>query len=63
VSEREPGKYAEMRRYLSSAFSDRSLKSQEPLIAESVDRLVDKSRFYDCGNFLDAYMKDEVYAS
>jgi cytochrome P450 len=31
-----------MRRYLSSAFSDRSLKSQEPLIAESVDRLVDK---------------------
>ncbi|KAF5493984.1 Cytochrome P450 monooxygenase BOT4 [Colletotrichum fructicola] len=42
VSERDPRKHAEMRRYLSSAFSDRSLKSQEPLIAESVDKLVDK---------------------
>ncbi|EMD59105.1 hypothetical protein COCSADRAFT_176329 [Bipolaris sorokiniana ND90Pr] len=42
VSERDPRKHAEMRRYLSSAFSDRSLKSQEPLIAESVDRLVEK---------------------
>ncbi|KAH0426616.1 benzoate 4-monooxygenase cytochrome p450 [Colletotrichum camelliae] len=42
VSERDPRKHAEMRRYLSSAFSDRSLKSQEPLITESVDKLVDK---------------------
>lgn len=42
VSERDPKKHAEMRRYLSSAFSDRFLKSQEPHIAESVDRLVDK---------------------
>ncbi|KAJ5037690.1 cytochrome P450 monooxygenase-like protein, partial [Bipolaris maydis] len=42
VSERDPRKHAEMRRYLSSAFSDRSLKSQEPLIADSVDRLVEK---------------------
>ena len=31
-----------MRRYLSSAFSDRSFKSQEPLIADPGDRLVDK---------------------
>ncbi|KAK1977249.1 cytochrome P450 monooxygenase-like protein [Colletotrichum cereale] len=42
VSERDPKKHAEMRRYLASAFSDRSLKSQEPLIAEFADRLVDK---------------------
>lgn len=42
VSERDPAKHAEMRRYLNSAFSDRSLKSQESLIADPVDRLVDK---------------------
>ncbi|EUC39618.1 hypothetical protein COCMIDRAFT_10305 [Bipolaris oryzae ATCC 44560] len=42
VSERDPRKHAEMRRYLNSAFSDRSLKSQEPLIAECVDRLIEK---------------------
>ncbi|KAF9872402.1 hypothetical protein CkaCkLH20_10229 [Colletotrichum karsti] len=42
VSERDPKKHAEMRRYLGSAFSDRSLKSQEPLITACVDRLVEK---------------------
>ncbi|CBX99323.1 similar to cytochrome P450 monooxygenase [Plenodomus lingam JN3] len=49
VSERDPRKHAEMRRYLSSAFSDRSLKSQEPLIAECVDRLVNKLEEAGCG--------------
>lgn len=42
VSERDPKSHAEMRRYLSSAFSDRSLKSQEPLVAECVDCFIDK---------------------
>ncbi|TDZ61724.1 Cytochrome P450 monooxygenase BOT4 [Colletotrichum trifolii] len=42
VSERDPRKHAEMRRYLSGAFSDRSLKSQEPLVAACVDELVGK---------------------
>ncbi|ATY60298.1 benzoate 4-monooxygenase cytochrome P450 [Cordyceps militaris] len=42
VSERDPKSHAEMRKYLSSAFSDRSMKSQEPIIAECIDRLVKK---------------------
>ncbi|KAL5041782.1 hypothetical protein BDW71DRAFT_217423 [Aspergillus fruticulosus] len=42
VSERDPESHAEMRKYLASAFSDRSLKSQEPLIVEAVDRLIEK---------------------
>lgn len=42
VSERDPKKHAEMRKYLASAFSDRSLKAQEPLIAHSVDLFVKK---------------------
>ena len=42
VSERDPKNHAEMRKYLSGAFSDRSLKAQEPLIAECVDRLMDR---------------------
>ncbi|OAA35821.1 benzoate 4-monooxygenase cytochrome P450 [Beauveria brongniartii RCEF 3172] len=42
VSEREPKKHAEMRRYLAPAFSDRSLKSQEPMITECIDRFIDK---------------------
>ncbi|KAE8361738.1 cytochrome P450 [Aspergillus caelatus] len=42
VSERDPKKHAEMRKYLASAFSDRTLKSQEPLIAETADKLVEK---------------------
>jgi cytochrome P450 len=42
VSERDPKNHAEMRKYLSSAFSDRSLRAQEPLVAEAVDRFVDK---------------------
>ncbi|KAK1485014.1 benzoate 4-monooxygenase cytochrome P450 [Colletotrichum cuscutae] len=42
VSERDPKKHAEMRRYLGTAFSDRSPKSQEPMVAECVDRLIEK---------------------
>ncbi|KAI0391864.1 cytochrome P450 [Xylariaceae sp. FL0594] len=40
VSEREPGKHGHMRKYLSHAFSDKSLKAQEPLINEVVDAFV-----------------------
>lgn len=42
VSERDPQKHAEMRKYLASSFSDRTLKSQEPLIARCVDLFVEK---------------------
>ena len=40
VSEREPAKHAEMRKYLSNAFSDRSLKEQEYLVSCIVDKFV-----------------------
>jgi cytochrome P450 len=40
VSERDPAKHSEMRRYLSNAFSDRSLKEQEHLIASNVDAFI-----------------------
>lgn len=49
VSERDPKKHAEMRRYLGTAFSDRSLKSQEPMVAECVDRLIEKIGTVDVG--------------
>ncbi|KAL4788259.1 benzoate 4-monooxygenase cytochrome P450 [Aspergillus varians] len=42
ISERDPKSHAEMRKYLASSFSDRSLKSQEPLVADAVDRFVEK---------------------
>lgn len=42
VSERDPEKHGHMRKYLSSVFSDRSLKEQEYLIAQTVDELVDQ---------------------
>lgn len=42
VSERDPKSHAEMRKYLSSAFSDRSMKAQEPLIAECADNFIEK---------------------
>ncbi len=42
VSERNPARHSEMRKYLSGAFSDRSLKEQEYLIAEVVDQLIGK---------------------
>jgi cytochrome P450 len=40
VSERDPAKHAEMRKYLSSAFSDRSLKEQEYLVSDVIDRFI-----------------------
>ena len=40
VSERDPQKHSQMRKYLSSAFSDRSLRDQEYLIAEIVDEFI-----------------------
>ncbi|KAM7203149.1 Cytochrome P450 [Naviculisporaceae sp. PSN 640] len=42
VSERDPEAHSEMRRYLSSAFSDRSLREQEHLIAKNVDAFIDQ---------------------
>lgn len=42
VSERDPTKHAHMRKYLSNAFSDRSLKEQEYLVAEVVDEMIVK---------------------
>ena len=40
VSERDPAKHAAMRKYLSNAFSDRSLKEQEYIIAGIIDKFV-----------------------
>lgn len=37
VSERDPAKHAEMRKFLSNAFSDRSLKEQEYLVTKVID--------------------------
>jgi cytochrome P450 len=37
VSERDPDKHGQMRRFLSHAFSQRSLAEQEPLIASVID--------------------------
>jgi cytochrome P450 len=42
VSERGVDEHAQMRRYLSHAFSDRSLSEQEELIAKSIDKFVGK---------------------
>ncbi|PGG97502.1 hypothetical protein AJ79_09172 [Helicocarpus griseus UAMH5409] len=42
VSERDPVKHSEMRRYLSSAFSDRSLREQEYLVAGVIDEFVEQ---------------------
>ncbi|KAI1281081.1 cytochrome P450 [Xylaria sp. FL0933] len=40
VSERDPTEHGIMRKYLSHAFSDRSLKEQEGLVAEMVDLFI-----------------------
>ncbi|TGJ85027.1 hypothetical protein E0Z10_g3715 [Xylaria hypoxylon] len=40
VSERDPIEHGKMRKYLSHAFSDASLKKQEELVAENVDLLI-----------------------
>ena len=41
VSERQPQVHAEMRHYLSSAFSERALNEQEDLISQSIDKFVE----------------------
>ncbi|KAI1267667.1 cytochrome P450 [Xylariaceae sp. FL1019] len=46
VSEREPGKHGHMRKYLSHAFSDKSLRAQEPLIDEVVNTFVSQLGVY-----------------
>ncbi|KAH7141621.1 benzoate 4-monooxygenase cytochrome P450 [Dactylonectria macrodidyma] len=40
VSERDPEKHAQMRRYLRDAFSDRSLREQEAFINQSTDEFI-----------------------
>ncbi|KAJ5870148.1 benzoate 4-monooxygenase cytochrome P450 [Penicillium solitum] len=42
VSERDPEKHSMMRRFLSTAFSDRSLREQEGLITSTIDKFVQK---------------------
>ncbi|KAI4179453.1 MAG: hypothetical protein LQ346_007192 [Caloplaca aetnensis] len=42
VSERDPTEHGKMRKYLSHAFSDRSLKEQEYLVADVVDQFVEQ---------------------
>ncbi|KAF1993248.1 cytochrome P450 [Amniculicola lignicola CBS 123094] len=42
VSERDPAEHGVMRKYLSHAFSDKSLKEQEYLIAERVDLFIEQ---------------------
>jgi len=42
VSERDPVEHGKMRKYLAHAFSDRSLKEQEYLITEIVDKFIDQ---------------------
>jgi cytochrome P450 len=42
VSERDPEAHGQMRRYISHAFSDRSLSEQEPLIAKTIDKFITK---------------------
>lgn len=40
MSERNPHTHRQMRSYLSSAFSDRSLTDQEHLVSDSVDKFI-----------------------
>lgn len=42
VSERDPTLHGNMRKYLSHAFSQKSLTEQEYLISKSVDKFIDK---------------------
>ena len=46
VSERDPAKHSEMRKFLSNAFSDRSLKEQEYLIAGVIDQFCEQVGHY-----------------
>lgn len=40
MSERDPFKHTEMRKYFSNVFADRSLREQEPLIIGAVNKLI-----------------------
>ncbi|USP74926.1 putative cytochrome P450 [Curvularia clavata] len=42
VSERDPAKHAQMRKFLSRAFSDQSLREQEGMISNVITKFVDK---------------------
>jgi cytochrome P450 len=42
VSERDPENHNNMRKFLSSAFSDRSLKEQEYLVAGVIDEFIEQ---------------------
>jgi hypothetical protein len=42
VNTQDPTEHGKMRRYLSHAFSEKSLREQETLVAEEVDKLVEK---------------------
>lgn len=42
VSERDPGKHGQMRKYLSNAFSDRALKEQEFIVSGVIDKFIAK---------------------
>jgi hypothetical protein len=42
VNIKDPAEHGQMRRYLSHAFSEKSLREQEELVAEEVDTLVEK---------------------
>lgn len=41
ISERDPTEHGKMRKFLSQAFSDRSLMEQENLIAEVIDQFIE----------------------
>jgi cytochrome P450 len=42
VNTQDPTEHGKMRRYLSHAFSEKSLREQETIVAEEVDKLVEK---------------------
>lgn len=42
VSERDPAKHSEMRKFLATAFSDRSLREQEGLVTQVIDDFIDQ---------------------
>jgi hypothetical protein len=46
VNTRDPTEHGQMRRYLSNAFSEKSLREQEALVAQEVDMLVQKLEEY-----------------
>jgi cytochrome P450 len=51
MSERDPDKHHQMRKFLSRAFSDTSLKEQETLINTKIDRFVERIGEQETVNF------------